>query len=86
MFPFFRRADPIPEPIADHPPPRCHVRMNADELCRLSGALVHNGGGRGAILINPEDTSFASGISLDDYEAEQDVVNAVKSVPTHYGD
>lgn len=55
--------------------------LNDDERKNLYEALRNNAESGKPIHVNPKDTSFVA----DSVEsAEQDVINAIRSVPCHY--
>ena len=51
------------------------------ERDQLLKALLGNAEGKNAIRMNPKDTTFAG---VSDEVTDEEVVSAVKSVPTHY--
>ena len=55
--------------------------LNDTERRQLIGALRGNAESNRAILMDRRDTSFVGGI---DEVTDEEVINAIKSVPCHY--
>ncbi|VTS00183.1 hypothetical protein [Tuwongella immobilis] len=55
--------------------------LNDTERERLMTALRGNAEKGQAVLVDPKDTSFAG---TSDEVPEDDVINAIRSVPSHY--
>jgi len=55
--------------------------LDSDERQKLIDALRGNAQKNQAIVTNPRDTSFAG---VADEMSDDEVISAIKSVPTHY--
>jgi hypothetical protein len=59
--------------------------LSADEATRLANALRCNAWGGAGLKMGP-DTGFVETVSVDGDEAtDAEVIDAIKSQPTHYG-
>jgi hypothetical protein len=64
------------------------VPLTSAEHRSLVSALQNNGEGISALTMTP-DTTFEGSIPLDvdgELPSDAEVINAIKSVPTHYAD
>lgn len=59
------------------------IPLATDERNRLRDALRANAYGDMAILTDPRDTSFVGQVEAERI-VDEEVVRAIKSVPTHY--
>lgn len=58
--------------------------MTKEEMNALRTALWLNAEANEPILMSSSDTSFEGIVELDERGIEESMVNAIKSVPTHY--
>lgn len=58
--------------------------MTAEECNALAAALRMNAKYGEPIGMDPRDTTFDGVVELDERTVEEAVVNAIRSVPTHY--
>jgi hypothetical protein len=56
--------------------------MSPSEQMKLRRALDRNANNGAALLLDSRDTSFVG--EVDGQDDDMEVVNAIKSVPTHY--
>lgn len=57
--------------------------MTKREQKSLHTAVQDNAEGAATLLMNPHDTTFVGTVDSDE-EGHDDVINAIRSVPTHY--
>ena len=58
-------------------------RASPDEINALASALKMNSSGH-AVTMDPHTTEFDGIMELDEREVEDAMIDAVRSVPTHY--